>query len=283
MANNRMRRYARRALAANNDHGGNRGGGNMEMSYGRMEGDRMKMGYSGEMPGEGNRMNYGGEARFRDRRGRWHYNNGRFSPRSEMSSTGGDMNYGVENRRGGRRARSDFDTKTYAPWGPYGEDDEDDDGRAMNKIGFSLDGEMGHPWEFGREYQSDAGYQPFNEMERRMGVLMGGRAEGSGGIKLDHEKAKEWVASMQNEDGSNGAHWTMEQTRQIQNQKGLASIDPMRFWVTMNMMYSDYCSVFEKAGISKPDLYADLAKAFLMDKDAHKDKLDRYWCYVVKK
>lgn len=281
MANNRMRRYARMAMAANGgrnnvkvgDYSGNR----IENYYGRMEDDRMGMRYAGE------RMNYNADARFRDRRGRWHYDNGRFAPRSEMGSMGGDMNYSAENRRGGRRARSDFDTETYAPWGPYGEDDEDDDGRAMNKIGFSLNGEMGHPWEFDREYRSDAGYRPINEMERRMGTVMGGRAVESGNMKLDHEKAKEWVASMQNEDGSRGAHWTMEQTRQIQNQKGLASLDPMRFWVTMNMMYSDYCSVFEKAGISKPDLYADLAKAFLMDKDAHKDKLDRYWFYVVKR
>lgn len=292
MANNRMRRYARMAMASNggrnNVRVGDYSGNRIEHYYGRMEdgrmtGTRMESGHGGHMRNEGGRMNYGAESRFRDRRGRWHYDNGRFAPRSNMGGMThdtGEMNYGPDGRRG-RRARSDFDSETYAPWGPYG-DDEEDDGRVMNRIGFSLNGEMGHPSEFGREYRNDAGYYPMNEMDRRSSAAVVGRAS-CGSEKLTPDKAREWVSSMQNEDGSKGGHWTMEQTRQLQNQKGLANLDPTHFWAAINMMYSDYCSVFERAGISKPDLYADLAKAFLMDKDAHKDKLDRYWCYVVKR
>ncbi len=55
------------------------------------------------------------------------------------------------------------------------------------------------------------------------------------------------------------------------------------FFVAMNMMYSDYCKVFRKFGVGdKVDFYACMAKAFLDDKDAHTDKLARYYEYVVK-
>ena len=36
----------------------------------------------------------------------------------------------------------------------------------------------------------------------------------------------------------------------------------------MNVMYSDYYGVAAKYGLDRPEFYADLAKAFLMDKDA---------------
>lgn len=47
----------------------------------------------------------------------------------------------------------------------------------------------------------------------------------------------------------------------------------------MNMMYSDYCSVAAKYGVNKPEFFADMAKAFLFDKDAKgpKEKLSAYY------
>lgn len=47
-------------------------------------------------------------------------------------------------------------------------------------------------------------------------------------------------------------------------------------------VYSDYCAVAKKHGVNNVDFYADLAKAWLHDKDAVKDKAAAYYEYIVK-
>ena len=51
----------------------------------------------------------------------------------------------------------------------------------------------------------------------------------------------------------------------------------------MNVMYSDYYGVAAKYGLDRPEFYADLAKAFLMDKDAGgpEEKMAGYYHGVV--
>lgn len=106
-------------------------------------------------------------------------------------------------------------------------------------------------------------------------------ADRSGQIaKLDEHTAKEWVSEMQNADGTTGPHWSLEQTKQVAAQKGV-DCDPLEFWVAMNMVYSDYFGVAKKFNINNTDFYVELAKAFLDDKDAGKDKLARYYEFVV--
>lgn len=99
--------------------------------------------------------------------------------------------------------------------------------------------------------------------------------------KLTAPKAEEITRKMVNEDGSKGAHWNMEQTKQVMEQRGI-QCDPVEFYVTMNMMYSDYYPVAKKLNVNSVEFYADMAKAFLDDKDAGKDKLEKYFAYVVK-
>lgn len=84
---------------------------------------------------------------------------------------------------------------------------------------------------------------------------------------FDRETAMQWAANMQNADGTTGPHWTMGQTDAVANITGV-NVKPCTWWTAMNMMYSDYYSVAAKYGLDRPEFYADLAKAFLMDKDA---------------
>lgn len=95
------------------------------------------------------------------------------------------------------------------------------------------------------------------------------------------EKAHEWVKQMKNSDGSTGAHWDMAQTNSLKERHGI-NIDPVEFYVAVNMMYSDYCGIAKKYGVDNADFYAHMAKAFLDDKDAGPDKLERYFDEVVK-
>ena len=94
--------------------------------------------------------------------------------------------------------------------------------------------------------------------------------------------AEKWMRSMENEDGTKGPHWSMDQVKMLMGQRGI-SADPWAFMAALNAMYSDYSKVFKKHGIGdKMDLYVDLAKAFIDDKDAQPDKLARYYQYIVK-
>ncbi len=103
----------------------------------------------------------------------------------------------------------------------------------------------------------------------------------SGGMTFDRGTAKDWTDKMQNEDGSRGPHWNREQTDQVLTQKGF-DCDPDEFFAILNSVYSDYSAVAKKHGVNNIDFYADLAKSWLCDKDAVKDKAAAYFEYVVK-
>lgn len=80
------------------------------------------------------------------------------------------------------------------------------------------------------------------------------------------DDARRWTEHMENDDGSMGAHWTLEQTTAVANSIGV-HVDPWIWFAALNMEYSDNFNVAQKYGLDRPEYYADLAKAFLFDKD----------------
>lgn len=89
---------------------------------------------------------------------------------------------------------------------------------------------------------------------------------------LTEEQAKEYVEHMKNKDGTEGRHWSLEQTMDyMKTHSDYANLNPLDFYVAMNMMYSDYY----KATFST-DQYAVMAKDFIGDKDAPSNKVVRY-------
>ena len=80
------------------------------------------------------------------------------------------------------------------------------------------------------------------------------------------DDARRWTEHMENDDGSMGAHWTLEQTTAVANSIGV-HVDPWIWFAALNMEYSDNFDVAQKYGLDRPEYYADLAKAFLFDKD----------------
>ena len=86
---------------------------------------------------------------------------------------------------------------------------------------------------------------------------------------------------MQNTDGCTGPLWAFEQAGQIMAQKKI-DCDPVQFYAALNAVYSDFYTVAKKYGVSNIEFFADLAKAWLDDKDAVPDKLAAYYQYVVK-
>ena len=145
----------------------------------------------------------------------------------------------------------------------------------MNLIGFERRDELSG------NYGMRADHHQMDEMERRSGQMQMGR--GSHESKLTREMAEEWMSGLQNEDGTKGPHWSMDQTRQVMTQRGIQA-DPVVFWAVMNMMYSDYCKVFKKHGVGdRVDFYADISAAWINDKDGPDPakKASAYYEYVV--
>lgn len=103
------------------------------------------------------------------------------------------------------------------------------------------------------------------------------------GERLDKETAEEWVENMKNEDGTTGAHWTMDQTEQVRRQKNL-DCDPVEFWVAMNAAYSDLVKIAKKYNVNNMDYYVDYVKTFWFgDHDAVPHKLAAYYESIVQK
>ena len=103
--------------------------------------------------------------------------------------------------------------------------------------------------------------------------------------KLTMEEAAEWVEGMKNTDPDHptGEKWTMEQIKPIATKHGFTTPDKqIEFWAVMNMMYSDYCETAKKHGVSTMDFYADMAKAWMHDKDAVENKTAAYIEYCTK-
>lgn len=97
---------------------------------------------------------------------------------------------------------------------------------------------------------------------------------------LTLEDAKRWTSKMQNADGTKGCHWTLEQTQDVAKQRNI-NCDPNDFWAAMNMMYSDYCTVARSYSADNQNFYADMAAAFLHDKDAVPGKIVKYLDVIV--
>lgn len=98
--------------------------------------------------------------------------------------------------------------------------------------------------------------------------------------EFDRAETMYWAEHMQNADGTTGPHWTMDQTSAVADASGAGrDIPHWIFGVTMNMMYSDYYEVARKFGVNVPEFYAELARAFLMDKDGPgpEEKLCAYY------
>ena len=105
--------------------------------------------------------------------------------------------------------------------------------------------------------------------------------------RLTKSDMHRWKQMMENEDGTQGAHYDMQQTMAAADKLGIHfdEFDEKEFCVAVNMMYSDYCKVAKKYVAPDKELhfFAELAKAFLEDEDAPEgsEKLALYYHCIV--
>ena len=105
--------------------------------------------------------------------------------------------------------------------------------------------------------------------------------------EMTKAKAEAWIDNLENEDPAHphGARWSMEEIRPFAQRYGIqeGTEEYVELWAAMNMLYSDYYTVFKEYNLITPDAFAKMAKAFLHDKDAMDHKLGRYYTSVVRK
>lgn len=83
------------------------------------------------------------------------------------------------------------------------------------------------------------------------------------------------LAKMENEDGTKGGHWTLDQTTGVANQNGITfdTFNEYDWCYVLNMVYSDYYNAVD----NNLNTFVKMAKKFLMDKDAPKGKAYIYY------
>lgn len=71
--------------------------------------------------------------------------------------------------------------------------------------------------------------------------------EAEHGPHFNEEHARKAVSKMENEDGTRGPHWSIEETTTLANQYGISlgnRFNRYDWFVALNMVYSDYYLVF---------------------------------------
>ena len=133
-----------------------------------------------------------------------------------------------------------------------------------------------------RDYEDDYGWDMEDDYAR-------GRRRDYGKPELFSKKDIEnWKSMLKNEDGTRGEHFRPEQVKHASQQAGIdiEEFGDDIFGLAMNMKYSDTCKVAKKYGVDRPEFYADMAKAFLRDKDFSgkpEEKLYLYYKAIVEK
>ena len=98
------------------------------------------------------------------------------------------------------------------------------------------------------------------------------------GKTLTKEMAEEWVEHMQPK-----AKWDYETTTAVKGQYNVGDIDDISFYVVMNMMYSDMSNILGDGETEESITnYVQATKDWLEDEDVGKDKLYKYWKFIVK-
>lgn len=122
-----------------------------------------------------------------------------------------------------------------------------------------------------------------NAMRERLKIE---RHETMYGPHFNEECALKAVSKMENEDGSRGEHWSLEETTSIANQYGInlkgEKYNKYDWYVALNMIRSDYYrAVVTMTSSDHIKYFVELAKAWLNDKDIEEGKMWYYYCYIM--
>lgn len=106
--------------------------------------------------------------------------------------------------------------------------------------------------------------------------------EAEHGPHFNEEHARKAVSKMENEDGTRGPHWSVEETTALASQYGInlgSRFNRYDWFVALNMVYSDYYKVIiSMTNSNSTKHFVELAKAWINDKDIDEGKM---WYYYL--
>lgn len=109
--------------------------------------------------------------------------------------------------------------------------------------------------------------------------------EAEHGPHFNEEHARKAVSKMENEDGTRGPHWSVEETTALASQYGInlgSRFNRYDWFVALNMVYSDYYKVIiSMTNSNSTKHFVELAKAWINDKDIDEGKMWYYYIYVM--
>lgn len=101
--------------------------------------------------------------------------------------------------------------------------------------------------------------------------------EAEHGPHFNEEHARKAVSKMENEDGTRGPHWSVEETTALASQYGInlgSRFNRYDWFVALNMVYSDYYKVIiSMTNSNSTKHFVELAKAWINDKDIDEGKI----------
>ena len=106
----------------------------------------------------------------------------------------------------------------------------------------------------------------YKEMEMKLYKMANGN-------RLNRKMAEEIVNKMR----PYGKRWSIEETRQMQEQRGISNISDVDFFIVINSAYNDYQNLF---GDNIED-YVRFTMDFIQDEDAKQDKVFLYYTEIV--
>ena len=71
-------------------------------------------------------------------------------------------------------------------------------------------------------------------------------------------------------------HWSFEETRNLQRQRGINDIDEVEFYIVINSAYNDYKDLFNE----DIESYIRFTIDFIKDEDAKQDKVFLYYTII---
>ncbi len=107
-------------------------------------------------------------------------------------------------------------------------------------------------------------------------------------MELTTGEAMTWVSKMENQDGTTGAHWKIDQTTAVaeQHKIDLNKVGKEAFYVALNRAYSDHYNTAKKYNAhTTPDFFVCLVKDDINDSDSVslKERVAVGYHYIAKK
>ena len=136
--------------------------------------------------------------------------------------------------------------------------------------------------QYGRRYDPDrqSARMHYGKQEQERHQM--GHAEGDE-ERLTAEEAEEWVRGMKSEDGKPGGRWELQDIKRYAENYGIKPDEVVEFYAVLNALATDYGKVAKKFGVDRMEYWAEMAKAFMHDKDAKPGKVKLYYECIAKK